>query len=94
VRGLLDDAIDKGAVHLLIMPSNIKALTNRSAKSLTALNDQRYYRDSNSSSPIDDRHRKSTLHINGDQSYSTNDLSDQSSTITEPLPRKNFFFFE
>jgi len=100
VANLLRNAAHNGVLRLFIAPNSIKVLSKRSAKSLSSINDDRYYRlklkdlEQSSTSSSSNKYR-SIPRLNGEQNNSNNQLSEP----TEPLPRretkktKNFFFF-
>lgn len=102
MTNLIRNAIHHGTLRLFIAPNNVKILSKRSAKSLSSLNDDHYYRDSTFRSKYNDQKRLSTgrhgsiprlydEQNNRDQLYAINNSMNYSSEPTEPLPRKKRF---
>lgn len=87
VANLLRNAAHNGVLHLFIAPNSIKVLSKRSAKSLSSINDDRYYRlkptdlEQLSTSSSSKNKNRSISRLNGEQ-------NNYSSEPTEPLPRK------
>ncbi len=86
-----------GQLRLLIAPSSVKVLSRRSAKSLTALNDENYYRTpTKRSSKYNDQDPSSSVSTGRNRSiprsYGEKNNRDRSSIQPfeplEPLPRK------
>ncbi len=102
---LIRNAAHDGQLRLLIVPSSIKILSKRSAKSLTALNDPDYYRTSTLRSKYDDQDPLSSVSTGKYRSiprfHSEHNYRDRSSILnnylsepSEPLPRKKNFILK
>ena len=98
---LIRNAANNGKLRVLIAPSGVKVLSRRSARSLTALNDTNYSRNSTIRSKYDDqyssssvdRYRSSSSRRPDERNYqhrsTTNRNSNQHlSEPSEPLPRR------
>jgi hypothetical protein len=92
VARLIRNAAHNGRLRLFIAPNSVKVLSKRSGKSLSTINDDRFYQDSASRSRHYDSEKSSIASRNRSvQRHYFEQNNRYSSEPTEPLPRKKNF---